>query len=975
MSAPLRVLILEDRPTDAELMLYELRRAGFEPAWQRVETEADYLAALDPTLDLILADYTLPQFDALRALHLLQERGLDIPFIVVTATVSEEAAVECMKEGAADYLLKDRLARLGPAVERALQEKRLRDEKRQAEIALRESEEKCRSVVERANDGILIIQDAVLKYANSRLAEIWGGTVEEITGTPFASYIHPDELLAVVDRYKQRIAGEDVTPTYEMALKRKDGSRFYVEVNASRITYQGKPADLIIAHDITERKRRERHLAALAQTSAALTSALELDPLLENILSAAIEALPNAEKGSILLLDEASGDLSIRALAGYTDPRIREISFPKKAGYSALATREGRPLLIADARPPDDSIRYDGEIEEMRAIQSAIVAPLRAKGRIIGVISLDNASRKGAFDEEDLKVLSTLADHAAIAIENARLFEETCRLKEFNQSIVQSVSEGIAIQDADGAFTFVNPAAAAMLGYAPEELLGQHWMAIVPPDQQPIVRAADERRRRGEADRYELELVRKDGTRFSALVSGSPRFEDGHLVGTLAVFTDITECKRAEAAEREQRALAEALRDTAAALASTLDFDDVLDRILDNVGRVVPHDAASIMLVEGGVARIVRRRGYSERGLEAQVLALQLPVAELPNLRYMAETGRPFAIPDTAAYPGWMDMPETHWIRSYAGAPIRVKGETIGFINLNSATPYFFSQAHAERLQAFADQAGAALENARLYTSLQEANVQLQAAMRAKDEMIQNVSHELRTPLAIIIGFVELLKNGVFGPLTAEQERIVATLDKQGKRLHFMVHRLLILQTLRPETLRKLPLELGPWLSGVVQPWMDQCAAGVEVRLDVSPNLPLVMADSDLLEQVVVNLLDNAVKFSPNGGVVTVRAGAAPASCLLPPASSPAAAVGGQQEAVIITVTDQGIGIPPDRLEQVFERFYQVDGGATRRFGGMGIGLALCRAIVKAHGGRIWAESEGEGRGSTFCVVLPAASG
>jgi signal transduction histidine kinase len=140
MSTPLHVLILEDRAADAELMLRELRRAGFAPDWQRAETEADYRVHLRPELDVILADYSLPQFDALGALRVLQDSGFDVPFIVVTGTVGEESAVECMKLGAADYLLKDRLTRLGPAVARALQEKQLRDEKRQAEAALRRAQ-------------------------------------------------------------------------------------------------------------------------------------------------------------------------------------------------------------------------------------------------------------------------------------------------------------------------------------------------------------------------------------------------------------------------------------------------------------------------------------------------------------------------------------------------------------------------------------------------------------------------------------------------------------------------------------------------------------------------------------------------------------------------------------------------------------------------------------------------------------------
>src|SRR5262249_18988797 len=119
---PLRVLLLEDSPDDARLILHGLRRAGFEPIGERVETERDFLAHLDPAPEIILSDYHLPQFDALQALRLVQERGVDVPVILVTGAVGEEAAVECLRQGAADYLLKDRLARLGQAVTHALEE-------------------------------------------------------------------------------------------------------------------------------------------------------------------------------------------------------------------------------------------------------------------------------------------------------------------------------------------------------------------------------------------------------------------------------------------------------------------------------------------------------------------------------------------------------------------------------------------------------------------------------------------------------------------------------------------------------------------------------------------------------------------------------------------------------------------------------------------------------------------------------------
>jgi len=169
MGEPLRVLILEDRPSDAELVADALRQAGFKPDWRRVDRQEDFLAALKDKPDVVLADYKVPGFGGLDALAAMREQRSEVPIIIVTGSLGDELAVECIKCGASDFLLKDRLSRLGAAVTQARERNRLREESRRAEQALRESEAKFRELIEQASDGVFV-SDAQgnLKLVNSR---------------------------------------------------------------------------------------------------------------------------------------------------------------------------------------------------------------------------------------------------------------------------------------------------------------------------------------------------------------------------------------------------------------------------------------------------------------------------------------------------------------------------------------------------------------------------------------------------------------------------------------------------------------------------------------------------------------------------------------------------------------------------------------------------------------------------------------
>jgi signal transduction histidine kinase len=204
----------------------------------------------------------------------------------------------------------------------------------------------------------------------------------------------------------------------------------------------------------------------------------------------------------------------------------------------------------------------------------------------------------------------------------------------------------------------------------------------------------------------------------------------------------IDEQKRTQALEEEERALTEALRDTLATMSSTLDLDKILDHILDTIGRVTPYDGANVLLVESDLVRMVRQKGYREKGLEKAWLNRRIPITKLAILQQLIDVGKPLAIPDTTTSPMWIGFPDLDWVSSNVIAPIRSNGKILGFLSLDSATPGYFTQAHAERLQTFADQAAIAIQNARLLDRAKRAAVMAERN-RLASELHDTISQTL----------------------------------------------------------------------------------------------------------------------------------------------------------------------------------------------------------------------------------------
>jgi len=270
----------------------------------------------------------------------------------------------------------------------------------------------------------------------------------------------------------------------------------------------------------------------------------------------------------------------------------------------------------------------------------------------------------------------------------------------------------------------------------------------------------------------------------------------------------------------------------------------------------------------------------------------------------------------------------------------------------------FLTLDHTLRMEA--QQTQLAQQNASLAddlsqqaNQLREAYAVLEDALDAKNQMLQNVSHELRTPLVSISGYTEALQEGLYGDLTSDQLSALAIVFHNTKTMIRLVNDLLSLQALDRQQMDLHEVALTKLIHYCVSNFAKRAAAmGIDLRIECAPDTPIIRADSMRLEQAISNLLDNAIKFSPDGGQITLKVRRL------------------DDNIVQISVTDQGIGIPEEELPRIYRRFYQVDGSRTRRFGGQGMGLAIVKRIVELHGGTIKAKSQ-VGQGTTFYITLP----
>ena len=821
------------------------------------------------------------------------------------------------------------------------------------------------TVVAHLVDGIITMNaQGLVESFNPAAERIFGYGKDEVLGRPL-TLLMPERYRDLHQRGLERLrsGGEPrlLWKTVELHGLRRDGSEFPMELSlAAWQTGQDRLFSGVI-RDISERKRAEERL---------------------RLQSTALESAANAifitdREGRITWVNPA-----FSRLTGYTaeealgqTPRLlksgkHEPAFYQELWETILSGQVWQPEII--------NRRKDGSLY----VAELTITPVRCGRR---------------------EITHFVAIHHDIT-ERKRAEEARARLV----AILETTTDFVATGDAAGHVSYYNRAARRMLGIGEEEDLAK----IRIPDTHPewanriVLGEGIPTAIRDGIWSGETALLHRDGREIPvSQVILAHKAPDGTVEYLSTIARDITERKRVEETRR-------ALYRASLHIQEPLGLHDRLTRLLATARDVLHLDRLNILLVDP-----------DERWLQAvastetaePLASLRVPIG--PEGGGIAQA---YLTQQTIGWDGRGPVPQSYRLQppydqiaafrsqAFANVPLVVQGRTIGVLGVDRKhSRGAFDAATLELLQLFAGQAALAIEQGRMYEErrlaaiqleatvkdrtreLQEAMHQLEEASRHKSEFLANMSHELRTPLNSILGFSQLLLDQTTGVPQERQTRYLTHIHKSGQHLLQLISDILDLSkveagkfVLNPETLNVATtlddiLVIGRGLAN---------KQGQTIETAIAPDLPPLMADPVRFKQIHFNLLSNAVKFTPDSGLITITArqvhsaestGAPGMGGIREPtapfprfAASPILA---ESSFIQISVRDTGVGIKAEDLPRLFHEFVQLETTQAQRHEGSGLGLALTKKLVELHDGRIWAESAGEGQGSTFTVVLPIA--
>lgn len=819
-------------------------------------------------------------------------------------------------------------------------------------------------------------------------------------------------LLAVPIRVQDRIIG------VVEAMNRIDGQPFTADDETVLESIVSSVAIAIQNARLFDQIRRHvERVTGLLQASQGLGT-LDLQDILDTIVQKAGYLLEAAHT-VVYLIDyqqqqaRATASFSVGDMVNVPTP-----SFGFEQGTVGWVLKHRDALCMNDAQNDERFLQIS---PQSSMIRNLVAVPLMVKGDVIGVLEATHKAGQKDFTVEDQLLLSAFAGQAAIAIHNAQLYQEA-RQRVNDLTILTQASD--AITKAGNLDQLLNIVLDSMLSIAGAE---QGTILLGDPESRTLrmevvrgfkaeavqlfnkLKISQDTGTFGEVYRTH-EILEVEDSRTDPRVLLIPELlpdlphsftnipllsSDDEFIGLIILHTLLNEHNRpllqsiADMAavaidkarlfkETDQR-LAEVstLYTLAKQFTTVLDLDRVTEFTVTILKRALDCSGCCLFIRETlnneEVFSLKANAGWPttspQKKVEVDYLAqLAKTLLHKPYPIYIEDTSKPLSSSSSAAVlaaPGpvskaeWQGLDEANRIRSVMIVPLMVKGEVLGGLSISDQRPAAFEEAEGRLLTIAAAQVSTALENIRLYGSLEQRALELEMALkelaeanRLKSEFVQNVSHELRTPLTFILSYVELILEGSLGDISATAREKLEIVSQKTQVTRRLVEDIISLQKVEAGNLQLSPVTPAELVTRATRGAIASASqAGIEILCQVEPGLPQVQVDLDRMAQVFDNLVANSLKFSSPGSPINLSA----------------ARDGGY---VKFSVQDYGIGIPADKLDKVFERFYQVDGSTTRRYGGTGLGLAIIKQIVEAHGGRIKASSV-VNQGTTFSFWLP----
>jgi two-component system, cell cycle sensor histidine kinase and response regulator CckA len=957
MKKTLRILILEDMPSDAKLMEFELLEAGIDFISKLVMTEKDFVRGLESfSPDIILSDYDLPQYNGMLALAEAGKRCPDVPFILVTGMISEERAIDILTSGAKDYVMKNRLNRLVPAVRRALEEAEEQRARKKAEAELLEAhrtlekqvEERTRELQESrerlslalASSGMGIFEWDITenkRHWDDNLHLLMGKRQENfaLTAEAFFEIVHPEDRKAVQEALKKAIEqGSAYENEYRVVWP--DGSVHDISVRGKvHRDDSGRPIRIIgVCWDVTGRKRDEE---AIRLNEARLESLLRINQqptdniqeLLDFALNEAI-ILTGSDIGYIYFYNEEKKEFVLNTWSGevmrqctITEPQT--LYHLEKTGIWGEAVRQGRPIVVNDFTAPNPLKM--GMPPGHAPLHKFLTIPVFSEGSIVAVVGV--ANKHDDYNDSDIRQLNLMMD-AVWKIVQRKQAEETLRKSEATlRSLFKATPVGLCIMK-NRVYQSANKAWYDSFGYSESDIIG-HTTRMLYEDEEEYDRVGRELytglSERGLAS-LKTRLRRKDGVLRDVTLIAAPLQSGDLSLGTIVAIQDVTDYRQA----------VEELSESRRQLADIIEFLPDATFVIDKDSNVIAWNRAMEAMSGIGKEDMLGRGDYEYA------------------LPFYGER-RPVII-DLALHPD-LEVEKQYTTVKRAGDILFGESYTP---NLPPGDVHL--SATASVLRCSRGEIIAAIECIRDNTERKRMEERLSRAekMEGLGRLAGGVAHDLNNVLGILVGYSELLRDKL--PEDSPMRRYAENILQSGVRGAAIIQDLLTLAR------RGVNVSEVVDLNRVVPDYLKTPEfenlrlhhPQVKIRAELEEGLLNIKGSPVHLGKTIMNLVSNAVEAISGRGEVTIKT----ENRYL---DQPLQGYDEMEEGdyAVLTVTDTGSGISANDLGKIFEPFYtkKVMGRS-----GTGLGLAVVWGTVKDHHGYIDVVSE-EGRGSTFTLYFP----